>query len=237
MRRAPLPLALAIIAALGGCGARTEPPPFAAERAAGGAAVAIVDRGWHTDLALPAEALTGPLAEVKQSFPGLRYAVFGFGDRVYYMAREETVLGTLEALFPGPGVVLVTALGVPPAAAFGRESVVTLQLSCTELHALGGFIARTMARGAAAALKPLAAGPYPGSLFYASSESYDAFHDCNNWTVAALESAGLPADPAGVFFAGQAMTQARYIAALQRLHPPRTEECQVQNSAWEKWSE
>jgi hypothetical protein len=221
MRRVRLPLVVAITAAVGACAAPMAPLPTADEATPGGAQVAVIDRGWHTDIALAADDLVGPLSGLKRDFPGLRYAVFGFGDRVYYMAREETLLGTLEALFPGPGVVLVTALSVPPAEAFGRDHVVTLRLSCTELQALNGFIARTMV-GEDDGIHSLAAGPYPGSLFYASRRSYDAFHDCNAWMVAALQSAGLPVDPAGVLFAGQAMTQARYLAALQRLHPPET---------------
>ena len=185
----------------------------------GGVTISIIDRGWHTDVALPADALSGPLAEFKQTFPGIGFAVFGFGDRDYYMAREETFLGTFSALFPGPGVILVTGLRAPPADAFEGDRVVSLRLSCRELRALGEFIARAMAIGPDGSLQRLGDGPYPGSLFYASSKTYDAFHDCNSWTIASLRSAGLPADPDGVLFAGQAMTQARSLAKLQALHP------------------
>ena len=40
----------------------------------------------------------------------------------------------------------------------------------------------------------LADGPYVGSVFYASTETYDAFHTCNTWTALVLRDGGLPVD-------------------------------------------
>jgi len=204
---------------LGGCSAA----PPRAELAAASAGepvetvVAVVDRGWHTDIALPAAAMTGALARLRDAFPGAQYLIFGFGDKVYYMAREETFLGTLAALFPGAAVVLVTGLRVPPEEAFGADHVVTLGVSCAARGRVAAFIAETLAKPPGGTLARLDGGPYPGSLFYAANQSYDALHDCNRWTVAALRSAGLAVEPDGVFFAGQAMGAARRLAASQKL--------------------
>ncbi len=214
-----LPALLGLVAAAAsGC---TAPPAHldavpAAAVPAGGAAVAVIDRGWHTDIALPADAVAGPVAGVAQEFPGARFLVFGFGDREFYMSREESVLQTVAAMFPGPGVILVTGLGAPPAAAFGADRVVTLRLSCRELDTMTAFLRRALASRADGSPQRLGDGPYRGSLFYASSETYDLFHDCNRWTLAALLSAGLPADPDGVIFAGEVMAQVRQIAARQQ---------------------
>ena len=60
----------------------------------------------------------------------------------------------------------------------------------------------------------LADGPYVGSVFYASNETYDAFHTCNTWTALLLREAGFPIDP-HVLFAGQVMRQVSVIAARQ----------------------
>ena len=50
--------------------------------------VYVVGRGWHTDIGLPVDEVTGPLASLESDFPGVRFMVFGFGEREYYMARR-----------------------------------------------------------------------------------------------------------------------------------------------------
>jgi hypothetical protein len=202
--------------AIGGCAPDLAQPP--AEPPVGGVAVTIIDRGWHTDIALPADALSGPVATLGQAAPGVRFLVFGFGDRDYYMAKDPTSSGGVAAAFPGPGVVLVTALGAPPAAAFGADHVVTLRLSNTQFCAITAFVGSTLQTDGA--MRRVGDGPYSGSSFYASSMTYDLFHDCNWWTLAALRTSGLPADPDGVILTGQVLDQARRIAAAQQLVPP-----------------
>jgi hypothetical protein len=60
----------------------------------------------------------------------------------------------------------------------------------------------------------IADGPYPGSLFYASSGTYSGFYTCNTWTADALRVGGLPVSSDGVLFAGQVMDRARRAASL-----------------------
>ena len=60
----------------------------------------------------------------------------------------------------------------------------------------------------------LANGPYVGSMFYASTETYDGFHTCNTWTALVLHDGGLPMNTQ-VLFAGQVMQQVSRIAAMQ----------------------
>jgi hypothetical protein len=57
-------------------------------------------------------------------------------------------------------------------------------------------------------------GPYPGSLFYASGDTYALTHTCNTWTAEALQIGGTEVRAAGVLFAGQVMDRAR--AAAER---------------------
>lgn len=83
--------------------------------------VYVIERGSHTDIALPAEALTGALAQIARDFPGARSLVFGFGDRRYVLSRDVDFGDMLAALFPGRAALLVTALKAPPAEAFGAR--------------------------------------------------------------------------------------------------------------------
>ncbi len=198
----------ALAGLLSGCG---TPPPSALPTA--GASVTVIERGWHTDVGLAADQLAGPLARLREAYPGARFLVFGFGDRAFYMSRQETLGETLAALFPGPGVVLLTALGASPQDAFDAGQVVTLWLPQPDLDRIAAFIWQTLDKRDDGSLVRLGDGPYAGSAFYASRRTYDAFDNCNSWTALALHSGGLPIDPDGVLFAGQVMTQARRLAA------------------------
>jgi hypothetical protein len=54
-------------------------------------------------------------------------------------------------------------------------------------------------------------GPYPRSVFYASTGTYNPGHTCNTWTAEALQAAGLPVNAVGVVFAGQVLDQLQSI--------------------------
>lgn len=186
-----------------------SPPPV------GGQSVAVIERGWHTDIGLPVDQLPAPLARLALDYPGAQVLVFGFGDRAFYMAREENLGQALAALFPGPGVILLTALRVPAPEAFGPDHVVVLHLSPAGFDALSAYVWQALAQQADGAPLRIGDGPYPGSAFYAASQTYDALFDCNAWTARALSSGGLPIDPHGVLFASQLMSQARHVATRQ----------------------
>jgi len=61
-------------------------------------------------------------------------------------------------------------------------------------------------------------GPYPQSVFYTSTGTYNLGHTCNTWTAEALRVAGLPVNAAGVVFAGQVLDQLPRI--LEADHDP-----------------
>jgi Protein of unknown function (DUF2459) len=216
-------IAATVMLVLNACSTPLDRLASVENMAVSGPSLSIIERGWHTDVALRAEDLTGPVAALRQTFPGARFLVFGFGDHAFYMSRDETFLGMLAALFPGQGVVLVTGLRTSPVKAFGADHVVTLRLSCAQRSAIDAFIGRALIESGEASIQRLGDGPYPGSVFYGSSEEYHAFHDCNYWTIAALQSAGFSVSPAGVFFSSQTMNQARRIAKAQHFDPPRSD--------------
>jgi uncharacterized protein (TIGR02117 family) len=204
--------------ALGGC-AFTPPPPGLPP--AGGAPIFVIDRGWHTDIGLPVPRSDGTLADVESAFPGARWLVFGFGERVYYTDAHPTLGTALRALFPSRAAILVTALRHPPAEAFGGRNVVVLRLSAGAAARIARFIEADLARGGAGRPRPILAGPYPGSLFYAARGSYDALHTCNTWTAEALASGGVPIRAFGTLFASQVMDQVREAEAHSPEHTDR----------------
>jgi hypothetical protein len=142
--------------------------------------------------------------------------VIGFGQRAYLLHREPDLADMLAALAPGPGALLVTALRDTPQTAFPADDVVVLRVSARGLARLTDFIAGSFERPPDGALHAIADGPYPGSLFYASTGTYSAGFTCNTWTAEALQTAGLPVHVAGVMFAGEVADQARRIAAASQ---------------------
>lgn len=173
----------------------------------------VIDRGWHTDVGLAARDVGEAFPTIEQAFPGARYFVFGFGERTFLLSHHRSILTMIGALLPSAGAILVTALRAPPSDAFGGAHVVALPLTGAETDRLVAFLSRSLERAGDGQPVRIAAGPYPGSVFYAATGTYDAAHTCNSWTVEALAYAGLPLDASGVVFAGQAMSRVMALSA------------------------
>ena len=191
----------------------------------------VARRAWHIDIGFAAADLGAPLDALIAQFPGVRYVFFGFGDRHYLMAKSQNVPAMLGALWPGPGLMLITGLITDPTQAFGADQVIELRVSATQAQAVEAFIARTMGRSGAAvggdrpahstAVTPYATGPYEGSLYFTAIPRYSAFHTCNSWAAETLQAGGLPVRSAGVLFAAQLWGQVRQVAAAQARNAPR----------------
>lgn len=198
---------------LSACAAPRLPVGVRATR--NGPVVYVIDRGWHTDVGLPVQEVAGPLATLERGFPGVRFLTFGFGERQYLLSRQVTSGGMLLALLPSRSALLMTALKATPETAFGQPHVVVLHVSRAGLERIEASIWRELEPGPDGGPWVLAAGPYPGSVFYAARDTYDAFATCNTWTAAILYRGGLPMPTFGVLFAGQVLRAARRIAAQQ----------------------
>jgi hypothetical protein len=167
--------------------------------------VYIVRRGWHVDIGFAAADLGAPLVSVREHFPQAHYLLFGFGDRRYLLhgGAGDLVL----ALWPGDGVLLITALkSGAPQESFDRGDVRTLDLTPEEYARLQDFVRGSLRSGEPELLAP---GPYPESAYYAASYSYSAVRTCNTWAAAALRASGLPIHSSGVVFAWQLWPQIR----------------------------
>ena len=208
-------LALLACLTLAACAAPAPPPELTAGPKT--ETIYLVARGWHTDIGLQAAQLGDTLDQLRTRFPGVQTLVIGFGERAYLLHREHGVGDMLAALIPGPGAMLVTALRDSPVDAFPAGDTITLHVSPRGLARLVDYISHAFERNPDDTLQELAAGPYPGSLFYASTVTYSGVYTCNTWTAEALQIAGLPVHAAGVLFADDVADQARRIAALRGL--------------------
>ena len=204
-------LAAGTVQSLAGCG--STPSPTYREAPGDGVAIYLIAAGWHTEIALPIAAVPDPLRVVVPDFPGARYLSFGWGERNYYMARAPTVGDAMNALFPGPAVLLVTPLYLPPGDSQSGAQVFALRVSPAGLDRLSGFLWTAFEKSADGATHRLAAGPGPGSAFYAATGTYSSSYTCNTWTAEALRAAGVPVTSTGVVFAGQLTDQLRSLSA------------------------
>jgi uncharacterized protein (TIGR02117 family) len=183
------------------------------------AVVYVVQRDWHTDIALPVEEIAGPLATLEAAFPGVRFLTFGFGERQFLVNRQRNWGAMLNALLPSQSALLMTALSATPEQAFGARNVVVLRVSRAGLERIEETIWREFEPSPAGKPVLLADGPYPGSVFYAARTTYDALYTCNTWTADILRAGGLPVPATGVLFAGQVMGMVRWIGTRQGPSP------------------
>ena len=167
-------------------------------------AMYVLRGGWHTELALPAPLIDGPLSALKSDFPGALYLVFGWGARDYYMAANPGWAEAMRALSPGPAVMLVMGLSAAPAPS---ENASLIFVSRQGAGRLSRWLWNELAKAPDGQPQRIAAGPYPQSVFYAATSSYDASHTCNTWTVEGLRVTGLPVNAAGIVFADQVTAQ------------------------------
>jgi Protein of unknown function (DUF2459) len=179
----------------------------------------VARRKWHIDVGF-ATADLGPLTFAGEQFFGSKYVFFGFGDRHYLLARNHDAPVLSGALWPGAGLILLTTLKNTPATAFGDSQVVEIALSGAQARALQSYIRASIADSAASASPaPFSNGPYEGSLYYAASARYSAFHTCNTWAAEALRAGGLPMRARGVIFASQLWSQVRRLGASSSSSP------------------
>jgi hypothetical protein len=145
----------ALITLLSGCATSTETP--AANDPA--TTIDVVERDWHTDVCIRTEDADTHLMRLVVGYEGSRYLCFGFGDRHYLLSRERGPMTLLSALLPGAGAILLTVLRDTPAAAFGTDNVVRLDVGEPGMERLREFLGNAVQTDDAGAPISLGEGP------------------------------------------------------------------------------
>jgi hypothetical protein len=178
----------------------------------------VARRGWHVDVGYAKQDLREPLRSIAKNFPDANYVFFGFGD-MHYLADAKNQHGPamLAALWPGPGIVLVTTIQSAPAAAFGDANVIALPATEQQSQDSQDYIWHSLVSHSQEVVvyRP---GPYEGAYYFLATPKYSAFHTCNTWAAQTLRAAGFPVRTQGVLFARQLWSQAR--RAQRRISVP-----------------
>ena len=127
------------------------------------------------------------------------------------LADRGLAVTVVEASRPAGGTSLATfswvnALGKQPEAYF------ELNLSPLGLDRLSHYLWAAFEKSGDGSLRRLAAGPEPGSVFYAATGTYSASYTCNTWTAEGLRVGGIAVTPAGVVFVSDLTDQLRSLS-------------------------
>ena len=163
--------------------------------------VYIVNNGFHTDIALPADQVMARGGVLALTVPAnsSTWLLYGWGDAGFFTQRGFSLarIGDgARALFApnNPSVIRVFGVDARPDQAFVKGSATPVVLSRAGFEALERHIeASFTARAGAPIAVPVQSND---GVFFASHEHFSALRTCNSWAADQLAAAGLPTDPA-----------------------------------------
>jgi len=176
--------------------------------------VSVVSNGWHTAIVVPRPALAATdLLPETEDFPDVAFLEFGWGDRVYYPAKDPTLGMALgAALTPTPAVLHMAGRDRAPVPGDGSPEVVLVALTQDGFEHMVRAIAGEFKRPAGGRAEAISAGLYRNSKFYDAEGSFHLFNTCNTWTARMLRAGGVKLSPSGVVTADDLMARLRATA-------------------------
>lgn len=153
----------------------------------------VVSHGWHTGIVIARANLSDKLAFIPGELGDSPYYEFGWGEKDFYQAPENTVGLALRALlWVNDSTMHVVAVPSLPAEYFAESEVVELHVSSDGHQNLTTAIAASFAKDINGQSKSTREGLYGPSLFFDGVGKYYLFHTCNTWTAQTLAKAGAP---------------------------------------------
>ncbi|TFW13087.1 DUF2459 domain-containing protein [Brevundimonas intermedia] len=177
--------------------------------------VQVLDNGFHTDLAVPREALVrrgGPLARAVAGLAPGDWILIGWGDARFYVDQSpisDRLPDGVRAFFrPGnPSVVMLDPVAADPRLSYGEDSA-TLTLTSAQFDRLTARVEASLDLSDGA---PRIATDRPGddARFFASRETFSILHLCNHWTAGVLNAGGVPVRPVQSITSAEVMRSVR----------------------------
>ncbi|WP_082526014.1 DUF2459 domain-containing protein [Brevundimonas sp. Root1279] len=192
--------------------------------------VHLLDNGFHTDLAVPRDALEfrpGPLADAVRSLPPGDWILIGWGDAKFYVDQSpisDRLLDGARAFFrPGnASVIMLDPAQKNPIDLFADEGRRSFRMSPEGFERMAAHIEASLDLSTGAP-RVAAARPNDDARFFASHEHFWIGRLCNHWTADVLNAGGLPVRPF------RSIVSSELLAAIDRDAAPETRAFQA---AW-----
>lgn len=195
-----------------------EAPPSGAPDTVG---VQVLDNGFHTDLAVPREALVrrgGPLARAVAGLAPGDWILIGWGDARFYVDQSpiaDRLPDGARAFFrPGnPSVVMLDPVAADPRLSYGEDSA-ALSLTRARFDRLAARVEASLDLSDGAP-RIAAARARDDARFFASRETFSILHLCNHWTAGVLNAGGVPVRPVQSITSAEVMRSVRAAAKAE----------------------
>ena len=209
-------IAAAVVGLAAGLWTWTAPGDPALWRAAPGAPgveLHLLDNGFHTDLAVPRQALEmrgGPLATAVRGLPAGDWILIGWGDAKFYVDQspmESRLPDGARAFFrPGnPSVIMLDPARRDPTELFAEDGRRSFRVTPAGFEAMAAQIEASLDLSTGAP-RVAAAREGDDARFFASRETFSIARLCNHWTAGVLNAAGLPVRPFRSIVSSELMT-------------------------------
>ena len=177
--------------------------------------VQVLDNGFHTDLAVPREALVrrgGPLARAVAGLAPGDWILIGWGDARFYVDRspiaDRLPDGARAFLRPGnPSVVMLDPVTADPRLSYSEDSA-ALTLTQARFDRLAARVEASLDLSNGAP-RIVTARPGDDARFFASRETFSILHLCNHWTADVLNAGGVPVRPVQSITSAEVMRSVR----------------------------
>ncbi|MEN5364636.1 DUF2459 domain-containing protein [Brevundimonas intermedia] len=177
--------------------------------------VQVLDNGFHTDLAVPREALVrrgGPLARAVAGLAPGDWILIGWGDAKFYVDQspisDRLPDGARAFLHPrNRSVLMLDPRSVDPRLTY-REDSAALTLTQAQFDRLAARVEASLDLSDGAP-RIAAARPGDDARFFASRETFSILHLCNHWTADVLNAGGVPVRPVQSISSAEVMRSVR----------------------------
>jgi uncharacterized protein (TIGR02117 family) len=181
----------------------------------------IVQRGWHTGVAIPVADWPNKTWPLLREFPGVEFLEFGWGDERFYQAETNTIwMGLRAALWPTSSVIHVIGFDAPAPADIQANAVVPVRVSTEGLRDLTAGLEQEFDGEHPSASGPQVHWAPAPNRFYKAGRSFYFPRMCNWWIAQRLAEAGCPIRPWTVVTASRVLREAQSYGERENASPP-----------------